>query len=125
MPLERVTEFKCIGVLIYSNPTWSPHCNYIANQLSMICGVVSRLTHYVPTYILTIIYNSLFLSHKTYGITSWGFNICTGISKFQKKVIRFLTISNLNSHTAPLPKQLDLLKLLTYSNWLVSKSYIK
>ena len=85
-------------------------CNYIANKLSRICGVVSRLKHYVPTHILTIIYNSLFLSHISYGITSWGFNMCTRISKLQKKVIRFLTNSKFNSHTAPLFKQLGLLK---------------
>ena len=95
---------------IDSNLTWSPHCNYIANKLSRICGVVSRLKHYVPTHILTIIYNSLFLSHISYGITSWGFNMCTRISKLQKKVIRFLTNSKFNSHTAPLFKQLGLLK---------------
>ena len=89
MPIERVTEFKFLGIL-----TWSPHCNYIANKLSRICGVVSRLKHYVPTHILTIIHNSLFLSHICYGITSWGFNMCTRISKMQKKVIRFLTNSN-------------------------------
>ena len=110
MPIERVTEFKFLGILIDSNLTWSPHCNYIANTLSRICGVVSRLKHYVPTHILTIIYNSLFLSHISYGITSWGFNMCTRISKLQKKVIRFLTNSKLNTHTAPLLKQLGLLK---------------
>ena len=59
MPIERVTEFKFIGVLIDSNLTWSPHCNYIANKLSRICGVGSRLKHYVPTHILTIIYITL------------------------------------------------------------------
>ena len=75
MPIERVTEFKFLGVLIDSNLTWSPNCNYIANKLSRMFGVVSRLKHYVPTHILTIIYNSLFLSHISYGITYWGFNI--------------------------------------------------
>ena len=98
------------GVPIDSNLTWYPHCNYIANKLSRICGVVSRLEHYVPTHILTLIYNSLFLSHISYGITYWGFNICTRISKLQKKVIIFLTNSKFNSHTAPLFKQLGLLK---------------
>ena len=110
MPIERVTEFKFLGVLLDSNLTWSPHCNYIDNKLSRICGVVSRLKHYVPTHILTIIYNSLFLSHISYGITSWGFTMCTRISKLQKKVIRFLTNSKFNSHTAPLFKQLGLLR---------------
>ena len=111
MPRKR-TAGKKYFVFIDSNLTWSPHCNYIANKLSRICGVVSRLKikHYVPTHILTIIFNSLFLTHISYGITSWGFNMCTRISKLQKKVIRFLTNSTFNSHTAPLFKQLGLLK---------------
>ena len=104
VPIERVIEFKFLGVLIDSNLTWSPHCNYIANKLSRNCGVASRLKHYVPT----IIYNSLLLSHISYGTTSWGFNMCTRISKLQKKVIRFLTNSKFNSHTAPLFRQLGL-----------------
>ena len=110
MPIERVTEFKFLVVLIDYNLTWSPHCNYIANKLLRICGVVSRLKHYVPTHILTIIYDSLFLTHIRYGITSWCFNTCTRISKLQKKVIIFLTNSKFNSHTEPLFKQLGLLK---------------
>ena len=36
--------------------------------------------------------------------------MCTRISKLQKKVMRFLTNSKFNSHTAPLFKQLGLLK---------------
>ena len=35
-PIERVTEFKFLGVLIDSYLTWSPHCNYIANKLSIV-----------------------------------------------------------------------------------------
>ena len=36
--------------------------------------------------------------------------MCTRISKLRKKVVRFLTNSKFNSHTAPLFKQLGLLK---------------
>ena len=45
MPIERVNEFKFLGALIDSNLIWSPHCIYIglANKLSRMCGVVSRL----------------------------------------------------------------------------------
>ena len=59
MPIERVTEFKFLGVLVDSNLTWSPHCNCIANKLSTMCAVVSRLKRYVPTYILKQLYISL------------------------------------------------------------------
>ena len=85
MPIERVTCFKFLGVIIYSNLTWSHHINYISNKLTRICGVLSRLKHHVPVLILKKIYNSLFLSHLNYRITAWGFNVGPRIKTLQKR----------------------------------------
>ena len=90
MPIERVTFFKFLGVIIDSNITWSHHMHinyimYISNTLTRICGVLSRLKHYVPVLILKIIYNSLFLSHLNYGITACGFNVGPRIKTLQKR----------------------------------------
>ena len=85
MPIERVPCFKFLGVIIDSNLTWSHHINYISNKLTRICGVLSRLKHYVPVLILKIIFNSLFLSHLNYGITAWGFNVGPRIKTLQKR----------------------------------------
>ena len=90
IPIERVTYFKFLGVIIDSNVTWSHHINHISNKLSRICGVLSILKHYVPVLILKIIYNSLFLSHLNYGITTWGFIVGPRIKTLQKKAIRYI-----------------------------------
>ena len=84
MPIERVTYFKYLGVIIDSNLTLAHHINYISNKLTKICGVLSRLKHYVPVLILNIIYNSLFLSHLNYGITAWGFDVGPRIKHCKK-----------------------------------------
>ena len=110
MPIERVTYLKCLGVIIDSNLTWSHHINYISNTLTRICGVLSRLKHYVPVLILKIIYNSLFLSHLNYGITAWGFKVGPRINTLQKKAIRFISNAKYNSHTTPMFKNLQLLQ---------------
>ena len=112
MPIERVTYFKCIGVIIDSNLTWSHHINHKSNKLSRICGVLSRLKHYVglPVLILKIIYNSLFLSHLNYGITAWGFNVRPRIKTLHKKAIRYISNAKYNSHTTPVFTNLQLLQ---------------
>ena len=110
MPIERVTCFTFLGVIIDSNLTWSHHINYISNKLTRICGVLSRLKHYVLVLILKIIYNSLFLSHLNYGITAWGFNVGPRIKTLQKKAIRFISNAKYNSHTTPMFKNLQLLQ---------------
>ena len=107
---SSVTYFKFIGVIIDSNLTWSHHINHISNKLSRICGVLSRLKHYVPVLILKIIYNSLFLSHLNYGITAWGFNVGPRIKTLPKKAIRYISNAKYNSHTTPVFKNLQLLQ---------------
>ena len=85
MPIERVTYFKFLGVIIDCNLTCSHHINHISIKLSRICGVLSRLKHYIPVLILKIIYNSLFLSHLNYGIRAWGFNVGPRIKHCKKR----------------------------------------
>ena len=108
--VERVAQFKFLAVIIDSNLTCSPHQNFIANKLSRICGIISRLKHYIPIHILMIIYSSLFMSHLRYGILAWGGQINKRINKLQKQAIRSISNSKYNSHSAPLLKELELLK---------------
>ena len=110
IPIERVKYFKFLGVIIDSTLTWSHHINHISNKLSRICGVLSRLKHYVPVLILKIIYNSLFLSHLNYGITAWGFNVGPRIKTLQKRQSHTYHYAKYNSHTSPVFKNLQLLQ---------------
>ena len=111
MPIERVTRFKFLGVIIDSNLTWYHHITYISNKLTRICGVLSRLKHYVPVLILKIIYNSLFLSNLNYGITAWGFNVGPRIKTLQKRQSdSYITNAKYNSHTTPMFRNLQLLQ---------------
>ena len=70
--IEHVNEFKFLGILIDSHLSWAPHINYVANKLSRINSILTKLKHFLPQDILQIIYNALFQSHINYGITSWG-----------------------------------------------------
>ena len=110
--IELVNEFKFLGIKIDTHLTWAPHVNFVANKLSRINGILHKLKHFLPPDILLIIYNALFQSHLTYGITCWGhtFTNTSRIAKIQKKAIRAITNSSYNSHTTPLFKTLNLLK---------------
>ena len=60
--IERLSVLNFLGIQIDENLLWTPHKNCIANKLSRICGIITRLKQYVPLYIFKIIYNSLFVS---------------------------------------------------------------
>ena len=60
--------------------------------------------------ILRILYNSLILPHLQYSILSCGFKRGR-LEKLQKRAIRIISNTKYNSHTDPLFKKLNLLKL--------------
>ena len=55
-------------------------------------------------------YNSLIVPHFNYCILLWGFNI-KRLSILQKKAIRIITCSKYNSHTEPILKSLNILRI--------------
>ena len=69
-----------------------------------------RLKLLFPQEIKCLLYNSLIVPHINYCITAWGFHR-NRITIIQKKAIRIITASSYISHTEPLFKQLNLLKV--------------
>ena len=86
----------------------------MASKVSKNIGIIYRLSHFVPTNILRILYCSLILPYLSYCNIVWANNYMESIHKLiilQKKVIRIITRSDRLSHTHPLFLELGLLKL--------------
>ena len=109
-PVETVTEFNFLGLTIDENLSWKPHIQKISNKIARTLGIMCRLKNFLPTDILRILYNSLILPHLQYSILSWGFKRGR-LEKLQKRAIRIISNIKYNSHTDPLFKKLNLLKL--------------
>ena len=108
--IERVSSFKCLGILFDENMSWKCHTDMISNKLSKYTGILSKLKHYIPPYILRMLYFSMVNAHLNYGILVWGF-VPTRLIKIQKRTIRTITCSKYNAHTEPLFKIMDILRL--------------
>ena len=108
--IARVTNFNFLGLTLNENLSWKPHVDLIANKISKYIGILNRLKRYLPSHILKTIYLSLIHSNLNYSILAWGFN-CGRLKTLQKKAIRIITNSKYNSHTEPIMKTLDILKL--------------
>ena len=83
-----------------------------------------RLKNFLPTHILRLLYNSLILPHLQYSILAWGFKMGR-LEKLQKRAVRIITRSKYNSHTDPLFKKLNLLKVNDLFETNVLKLYYK
>ena len=109
-PVERVVNFDFLGIFLNEHMTWTSHINKISNKISKYIGILNKLKHYLPSYILRTLYNSLILPHINYGILVWGFDV-SRINKLQKRSIRIINNQKYNAHTEPLFKLCNLLKV--------------
>ena len=90
--------------------TWESHVKKVGHKITRNIGLINKMKHFLPTYTLKILYDSLILPHFNYGILAWG----TGtkqLFKLQKKAIRVTTKSKYNAHSDPIFKSIQTLKL--------------
>ena len=73
-------------------------------------GILHKLKHSFPLRILRLIYNSLIHPHLIYGLYLWGFNP-KRLTILQKRAVRILARRPYLSHSTPLFKSLQILKL--------------
>ena len=108
--LQHVDSFNYLGFNFDQNMNFKSHVNKVSNKISKTIGLLNRVKRILPKYSLLTLYNSLILPHFTYGILVWGYKINL-LFKLQKKAIRTICNSKYNSHTEPLFKDLQLLKV--------------
>ena len=112
--LERVEVTKFLGVLIQENLNWNKHIGQVCNKIARSTALLAKLKHYVPRYVLLIIYNSLCMSHISYALSVWGSSPACSLKRIislQKRGIRQVCNAKYNAHTSPLFKQCKVLKL--------------
>ena len=64
--IERVTQFKFLGVILHSHMTWNKHINHISMKIARSIGIIYRLRNDNPESVLLTIYNTLILPHFNY-----------------------------------------------------------
>ena len=108
--IEFADELNFLGLTIHKHLKWDSHINKIASKILNIIGIMYRLKNMVPSEILLTIYNGLIKPHILYGLKCWGFNH-ERILKLQKKAMRIICSSGYLSHSEPLFKKLNVLKI--------------
>ena len=91
---------------------WKLQIKSICSKLSSVCGVISKVRHYLDRKALMLIYNSLFDSRLRYAILGWGTASNQEISKIrvlQNRVVRFINFSPFRTSMAPLYSNLKIL----------------
>ena len=93
---------------------WKVHIDNLSNKIARNVGVLNKLKHFLPAYIMKTLYSTLIESHLQYCTLLWANSHVTNIRKLQllqKKAIRIITSSHYIAHTEPLFSMTKLLKL--------------
>jgi len=109
--VQFVDTFNYLGIILDQRLTWGAHTQSISTKISKVIGILSKLKHFLPPYILKIIYDALITSRIKYGLLIWG--SCFGqIFKLQKRAVRIIVGAKFNAHTDPIFRKLGILKVV-------------
>ena len=64
--IECVNKFDFLGLTKNTHLNWKNHLDRTAGKPSREIGVIRKLKHFVPQYVLLTLYNSLMLPHINY-----------------------------------------------------------
>ena len=91
--LTRVEKVRFLGVIIDSELSWEPHIENLSAKLASSIALIKRIMKFIPKIQYKKLYDSLFKSHLSYCISSWGGVSAYRLSKLfslQKRCVRLL-----------------------------------
>ena len=112
--IEKTEYYKYLGVLFDKDINWKLQITEMCSKLSSVCGVLSKVRHYLDRNSLMLIYNALFDSRLRYGSLGWGTASEQYLSKLrvlQNRAVRFISFAPFRSSAAPLYSNLKILPL--------------
>ena len=112
--IPETSLIKFLGVHVDKNLTFTNHINIISKKLSKTVGLLYKLSKFLPTRILQILYSTLFQPYLIYGLEAWFGtyrNHTNKIFVLQKKAIRAINNLEYNEHTNDFFKSNNILKI--------------
>ena len=111
--LEK-TNVKYLGLIIDNKLSWNCHISSVLGKISKYVGIFYKLSNYIPSSVLLLLYNSLVYPHLTYALEIWGNatkTLLNPILLIQKKFARIISQASYLSHSAPLFYSLNMLDI--------------
>jgi hypothetical protein len=108
--IERTNTFNMLGLTINTTLTWKDHTEKIASKVGSAIGVMYRMRYTLSKKAIMSLYNALILSHLHYCNLLWG-HTPGRLEGLQKKALRVITGSAINTHSKQLCNKLGTLLL--------------
>lgn len=92
--IERVDEFKLLGIIIDSKMTFKTHINSILLKINRNIGIINRIKNQLTDKFLLSLYYAFIYSHLFYGNLIWGNTYKTYLQKIyvlQKRALKIIS----------------------------------
>ena len=112
--IEQTSMYKYLGILIDEKLNWVPQIDKMCSKLASVCGILSKIRHFLDRNSLMLIYNSLIESRLRYGILSWSTaseHQLNRLKVLQNRALRFIDFSPIGTYMLPLYYQYKILPL--------------
>ena len=111
--IERVYEYKFLGVLIDHKLSWKSHIDHVKRKMSKTIAILFRSKEILNQKSLYLLYCSLIIPYMTYCVELWGNTYKTNVNPIfilQKRVIRIIKRAEFREPTNALFIELHALK---------------
>lgn len=71
--IEEVRQYPFLGLTLDDTMSWMAHIDLLKSKLAPICGLLWKLSSFLPTSCLKKLYFSLVHSRLNYLVANWGF----------------------------------------------------
>ena len=112
--IERVDNFKFLGVLIDAKLTWNDHVQFIKKKISKGLGIMYKAKKVLMPSTLLTLYYSFIYPYMLYCIEVWGtasVESLKSIYKLQKRAMRMIKSVPMRTESAPLFFSLKVLNI--------------
>ena len=114
---------KYLAVFLNDPLSWDTHLNTLILKLNRAIGLLAKIRHYTPKYLLKTIYYSLFNSHLIYASQIWGQSKSDHFRKLVKLQEKALRIINFLPDATPLRDIYMNLKVLKLPDYIPYKTH--
>ena len=119
---------KFLGLTIDNKLNFRDHIDQTCSKISRSIGIIHRLSSLAPPSALRMLYFTLVYPYLIYANVAWGGTFTTNLTPLvtlNKKVVRILCGESHRSHTNPLFKKTNILKIQCLHKFLLAQYIYK
>ena len=114
--IKLCNKVKYLGIFLEEHLEWNTHINILSARLNRAVGLLSKIRHYVPKFLLRTLYYALFNSHLIYACQIWGQKetITRKLLHIQNKALRIINFKPYDHPADSLYHHNKILKITDY-----------